>query len=598
MGLRRRLAALCSRDRLPLIAGLLAIVLTLPSLSFGLLADDWMHRAKLERHPALTRLQDPIDELFVFFDGSAAEYAEGAELGALPWWTAQGLKASFWRPLAARTHQFDYAAWPDAWWLMHAHNLLWFGLCVGLVALLYRRLGGLDGTSGRVAALTAGLAGLLFCFEDSHAMAASWIANRNAAMSVAFGVVALLAHHRWRAGGWWPGLPVGLAALAAGLLSGELALATTGYLFAYALFLDPARGWGNRLATLVPHALIGLLWVAKYRAGGFGTWGALSYVDPLSADFPQAMAERVPLLLAAQWLQAPSDLWIAVPRAAQLGLTAFGLAVMVGLGWLLRPLLKERREARFWALGMLLSLPPVCASFPMDRLLMFCGIGAFGLLALMVEHAGLLGGEARGGRWYRRAVGFLLVIHLLAGPLLPVKTLFTKFAFGVFAAAADAAPADEALEDQQLIMINGAGMMTGFMLAIRQLEERPVPLRAELIAHMLQTLEIERADATSIRVRDEAGWIASPAAGLMRSPEMPFTVGQTFERGSAARGRCTVVVEELTDDGRPRAVSFDFGVPLEDPSLRWVVWTADGLVDFEVPSIGETARVGVVWPWL
>ncbi len=598
MGIRRRLAALCGHDRLPLIVALLAVVLTLPSLTFGLLADDWMHRAKLERHPALTRLQDPIDELFVFFDGSAAEYAEGAELGALPWWTAEGLKASFWRPLAARTHQLDYAAWPEQYWLMHAHSLLWFGLAVGLVALLYRRLGALDGAGSRAAALTAGLAGLLFCFEDSHAMAASWIANRNAAMSLAFGVVALLAHHRWRADGWWPGLPIGLAGLAAGLLSGELALATTGYLFAYALFLDPARGWGRRLATLVPYAAVGLLWVAKYRAGGFGTWGALSYVDPLSIDFPQAMAERIPLLLAAQWLQAPSDLWIAVPRGAQLGLTAFGLLLTVGLLWLLHPLLQQRREARFWALGMLLSLPPVCASFPMDRLLMFCGVGAFALLALMVEHAGLLGGERRGGRWYGRAVAFLLVIHLLAGPILPVKTLFTKFAFGVFADAADAAPTDQALEEQQLILVNGAGMMTGFMFAIRQLEERPVPQRAELLAHMLQTLEIERRDATSVLVRDEAGWIANPAAGLMRSPEMPFAVGETFERGNAERGRCTVVVEEVTDDGRPKVVSFDFHVPLEDPSLRWLVWTAEGLVPFEVPKPGETAHVGVVWPWL
>ena len=598
MRIRDRLAAFCGHRRLPLIAGLLAIVLTLPSLGFGLLADDWMHRAKLEGHPALTRLQDPIDELFVFFDGSPAEYAEGAELGALPWWTPEGLKASFWRPLAARTHQLDYAAWPDTFWLMHAHSLLWFGLCVGLVALLYRRLGGLDGAGPRVAAVTAGLAGLLFCFEDSHAMTASWIANRNASMSLAFGAVALLAHHRWRAEGWWPGLPIGLAGLAAGLLSGELALATTGYLFAYALFLDPGRSRWRRLATLVPYALIGLLWVAKYRAGGFGSWGALSYVDPLSVDFPRAMAERIPLLLAAQWLQAPSDLWIAVPRGAQLGLTLFGLLVMVGLCLLLWPLLKERREARFWALGMVLSLPPVCASFPMDRLLLFCGVGAFGLLALMVERAGLLGGEGRGGRWYSRAVGFLLVIHLLAGPVLPVKTLFTDFAFSVFAAAADAAPGDEALRDQQLVMVNGAGMMTGFLLTIRQLEERPVPRRTELLAHMLQTLEINRRDATTIAIRDEAGWIANPAAALMRSPKMPFEVGETFERGSEQLGRCTVVVEELTEDGRPRVVSFDFGVPLEDDSLRWVVWTGEGLVDFEVPAMGETARVEVVWPWL
>jgi hypothetical protein len=598
MRLRDRLTSLCGHPRLPLIAGLLAIALTLPSLGFGLLADDWTHRAKLLEHPALERLESPIQELFVFFDGSHEEYVEGAELGALPWWTAEGLKASFWRPIAALTHKLDVVAWPDAFWLMHAHSLLWFGLAVGLVGLAFRQLGGLDGRSSGAAAVTAGLAALLFAVEDSHAMAASWIANRNASMSLAFGIVALLAHHRWRQTGWTWGPTASAAALAAGLLSGELALATTGYLFGYALFLDPAKSLAKRLLSLVPAALVCAAWVYEYRAGGYGTWGALSYVDPLSLHFPQAMAERIPLLLAAQWLQLPSDLWIAVPRGVQVGFTAASLAVTVGLGALLWPVLKERAEARFWATGMLLSLPPVCASFPMDRLLIFAGVGAFGLLALAVERAGLLGGEARGGRWFRRGVGALLVLHLLAAPLLPVKTLFTKFSFQVFAAAADAAPADEALREQQLVMVNGAGMMTGFLLMIRYMEDRPAPQRTELLAHMLQTLEISRRDATTILVRDEAGWIANPAAALMRSPKMPFERGETFERGTPDLGRCTVVVEELTDDGRPRAVSFDFHVPLEDPSLRWVVWTGEGLVDFEVPALGETTRVEVVWPWL
>lgn len=595
---RDRLAALAGHRRLPLIAGLLAVVLTLPSLSYGLLADDWIHRAKLQWDPALTRMEDPIAELFVFFDGSHAEYVEASELGALPWWVPEGLKAAFWRPLAARTHQLDYALWPEAFWLMHLHTLLWFGLCVGLVALAYRRLGGMDGAGSGAAAVTAGLAGLLFAIEDSHAMAASWIANRNASMAVAFGVLALLAHDRWRREGWGVGVPLSLGALAAGLLSGELALATTGYLFGYALFLDPAKTLSRRLATLAPAAVVCGVWLLKYRAGGFGSWGAQSYVDPLSPFFVQALAERIPLLLAAQWLQLPSDLWVALPRAGQLGATAFGVVVMVGLGALLWPVLRERREARFWTTGMMLSLVPVCASFPMDRLLMFTGVGAFGLLALAVERAGLLGGEAAGGPWFRRGVGSLLIVHLLAAPVLPAKTYFTKFGLQVFAVAADMAPEDEALRDQQLVMVNGAGMMTGYLVAMRQLEGRAAPKRAELLAHMLQTLDVSRRDATTLVLRDEVGWIASPAAALLRSPDLPFERGQTFERGTEERGRCTVVVEELTEDGRPLQVSFDFGVPLEDPSLRWLVWTAEGLVDFAVPAVGERVEVGVVWPWL
>ncbi len=594
MAVRETLASLCGHRRLPWIAAAVAVVLTSPSLSFGLLADDWLQRARLQRHPALPRLSDPIRELFVFFDGSHAEHREGANMGGLPWWVPEGLKASFWRPLTARTHQLDYLLWPDAPWLMHLHSLLWFGLCVGIVAIAYRQLVGFDERPTPLAATAAGLAGLLFAVEDAHAAPASWIANRNASVAVVFGIGALLVHDRWRRGGRPPLTILSAALLGAGLLSSEAALAFGGYLFGYALFLDPARGVWRRLATLIPSALVFALWLTAYRAGGFGTWGARSYVDPLSSYFPQALAERVPLLLAAQWAQVPSDVWIGVPRTFQLGMTTFGLLVTVGLFAWLRPLLRQSREARFWATGMMLSLPPVCASFPMDRLLVFCGIGAFGLLGLASARCTLPGA----GRWERRTTGVLLVVHLLAAPLLPLKTVLTKVAFDVFAAASDAAPKDEELRSQQLVMINGADMMTGFMLAIRLLQGEPVPRRVELLAHMLQPLQITRVGTASLVVRSEGGWIANPTEALMRDPTMPFARGDTFVRGTPALGVVTVVVEELTTDGRPLEVRFDFDVPLEDPSLRWVVWRKEGLVPFVPPGAGETVEVEPVWPML
>ena len=50
----------------------------------------------------------------------------------------------------------------------------------------------------------------------------------------------------------------------------------------------------------------------------------------------------------------------------------------------------------------------------------------------------------------------------------------------------------------------------------------------------------------------------------------------------------TVKVLSLTDDARPKRVSFRFDSPLEDPSLNFVAWRLYEYVPFTPPQIGET----------
>ncbi|HJN73520.1 MAG TPA: hypothetical protein QGF58_06255 [Myxococcota bacterium] len=99
----------------------------------------------------------------------------------------------------------------------------------------------------------------------------------------------------------------------------------------------------------------------------------------------------------------------SLPRSAHLALTAAGFATCALLIWLFWPLRNDRR-ARFLALGSFGSLVPLCAAFPMDRLLIFAGIGFFGLLAL---------------RWELHRGRVAAVLLLLAGPwsalMLPLR---------------------------------------------------------------------------------------------------------------------------------------------------------------------------------
>ncbi len=589
--MRSRLLALLDHPHLPWVAVALATVLSLPIFHFGLLADDWFQRAiilgwKGELDLPLFVGDPPRHPLLFQFDFFSSDPGSGRDLvalGLMPWWAAPTIKAAFLRPLSAATHLLDYALWPDSPAMMHLHGLGWMALCVLGVAALFRRLGG----DPRV----AGLGLLLFAVQDHHAGPVLWIANRNALIALTLSLGALLLHHAWRGEGRRAlGAPAVLL-LGLALLAGEAALATCGFLAAYALFLDRGR-LAARLGSLLAYTPVLLGWAVWYVLGGYGTAGARSYVSPMSPDFVVAALERVPVLLGALWAKLPADAWIAIPRQGQLLLLGSSLAVVAALVWLLTPVLRARAEARFWALGMVLAALPVCASFPMDRLLLFMGLGAAGLLAEAVGHSGWLDGSMEGPRLRRWGRGALLVLHLAVAPLmLPAKIVAFGTAFTVFERAAGYAPTDPALEEQQLVWVNGATLFSGFVPVLRAMNDDPAPRGQWTLAHMMTDMQLERVGERSLVATAPAGFLATPPEQLVRDVRIPFEPGVTRDHAGLS-----VTVQEIMPDGRPRVVRFDFPVSLDDPGLRWVVWEDTRLHPWEVPAVGETVRVEPSWP--
>jgi hypothetical protein len=54
----------------------------------------------------------------------------------------------------------------------------------------------------------------------------------------------------------------------------------------------------------------------------------------------------------------------------------------------------------------------------------------------------------------------------------------------------------------------------------------------------------------------------------------------------------SVQVGALSRDGRPLEARVTFAVPLEDPSLKWVRWSAESAyVPFKPPAIGQTVVI-------
>jgi hypothetical protein len=602
---------------------LLALLLCAPALWSGLQMDDYTHRASLTWPKGLEISRSPA-KLFAYVAGDPKTNRRLIGLGGLPWWTPEGLRMSFCRPLAGLSHGLDYQFWPNAPWLMHLHSLIWFAGVVVVATLFYRRILG--------ATWVAGLAALLFALDDAHGWPVVWLANRNALLAVFFGLLTLMAHDRWRRGGRWTGAFLAPAALLAALLSKESAVATGAYLLAYALFLD--RGvWPSRLRSLVPCALTGVVWWAAYKHLGYGVADSGVYVDPGTTPlrFLGAVFERGPILLLGQWAFPWGDWvfrsdmrWVVSEDGAQiLWLAALGFLLIVAAA--VTPLLRRDATARFWTVGMVLAVVPACTTSPSDRLLFFVGIGGMGLLAQFVA-AVVCKVDWSMRSWRRlptRALCVLLAIaHLVCAPVALARTADdVKRAGGVLGGTAAATfPTGVTASLQTVLVVNvpSAFLFVSSWL-VSALSGKLCPMRALVLGSSIRPVEIHRADEYTLLVRPEGGFLALPGMGRAASePAAPlfdrrymfplidrlycgdrtWTVGQRLELGYV-----TIEVTALTEDGRPARAEFRFSRPLESRFYRWIQWDNGAYVSFPVPAVGDTVTLPAVtspdWlgPW-
>jgi len=542
--------------RLPALAILLGVALAAPSLTAGLSADDWLHElyAVGPRLPGMTRR--PLD-LFTFADGNPEHTRALMDAGVFPWWSDPEVKLAFFRPLTALTHQVDWALWPRSAVLMHAHSLLWYGLALLAVWLVYRRLMG----PSRLALLALAL----FAVDDAHGPAVGWVANRNAMVSLALGLPALALHDwGWR-GKWRPARFLAPLVFAVGLFAGEAALAVTAYLFAWALTLDEGP-LTARLLRLWPYALVAALWNTVYRKLGYGAAHSGIYFDPVgdAGAFLRALPERASALLVGQLALPWSDF---SPMYRYLGFASimigYSIAMVLLLAWLFWPLLRRDRLSRFFALGLLLSTLPVCATFPADRLLWFTGIGAMGLLARFFT-------ETRSG-WRRVAGWGLIGIHVvLAPPLLALRSRSMVTVERPLSLANDSIPKTPEIVDKTVVLINPpSDWFAGYIQATRAARGEPRPQRLRWLAPGEGGVELTREDAFTLRVQAHGGFTGRVSEQMLRQRPLSGNI--------ALAG---VTIEVLAPD----EARFRFDRPLED--FVWLRWGKAGYQPSAPPPIG------------
>ncbi len=613
----------------------LAVALALPSLWGGWVADDHHHRLRLadpsDLPEALADVPGSPMELFTFAEGDPAHMRRMMDLGLWPWWTLPELRAAFMRPVTALTHWVDYRLWPESPAFMHAQSLLWFAGLITVTTLFYRRLYGLT--------WVAGLAALLYTIDDARALPAGWLANRNALITTFLGISALIAHDRWRRNGWQVGAVVGPLLLTASLLAKEAGIATCAYLFAYALFLD--RGTRReRFLALLPYAAVVLVWRIVWTHLGYGVWGIEIYVDPVVEPlrYTAAVLRRAPALLLGQLFIPPSELYLlCVDLGIKLYYSALLAVVVVLVAVVMIPRLVWDRMTRFWAVGMMLSLLPICATFPADRGLSFVSLGAFALLAQFLgvffgwarDHVGRALPDATGmvthgvgdsltyiprtgkarptstsldrqpadppRRPIAKALGIALVaVHMVLAPLLlMVRSAMPIGPVSFIESLQVNLPMDATVEQQTLVIVTAPlPLLSGYVSERRALDGLPIPAHTRVLSPSESgSVTVSRPDAYTLIVRPAHGYLAYTLDQLARGSDHPMSLGQKVELTGM-----TAEVTALTDDGRPAEAAFRFSVPLEHPSLRWVAWGNPSYVPFTAPAVGETITLPISHP--
>jgi hypothetical protein len=549
-----------------------------------------MHMARVDPRLHVPGFAYAPFDLFTFVSGDPAQRAVLLEEGVFGWWTAADFRMSFWRPLSSMTHVVDHLLWPRSPLLAHAHSMLWFAALLAVLAALYRRFH---------APWVAHLALLLYAVDDAHGWAVGWTANRNAFVAATLAFAALLAYDRARRDRWRPGPWLAPLLFAAALLGGESALAVTGYLLAYALYVDSGP-LARRLARLWPYASLSVAWLTAYKVLGYGTTGGGMYLNPLDEPvaYLRALVERLPVLLAAQIGLSVSDAWLLLPTAARLAGFLLALLVLVGFAALLAPLWRHSSACRFWTLGAVLSLPPVCATFPMDRLLVFAGVGAMAAIALVFAER--LEGDAftacsRGRRaLVTTGVVLLAIGHLLLAPLLlPLRVLTVNLVSGMGERLEASIPTDDGVRGRTLVILSSAAELTTLPPWMqRQVLGLPRPRTMRLLATCFADLRVSRLDATTLRLRPEKGFLDNELLRMARGLSRPFHPGD-----EVVLSDMRVRVNEVTPDGRPAEADFTFAVPLEDASLLWTRLRGGGaLVPWSPPAMGESQVLPSIAP--
>ena len=577
--LESRLIRFLGKKRLGAWLALVAVVLSSPCLFIGFFLDDYIGRYVWSDLPGAHAWNRIIEGGYAIANGNPADNHWQVELGFAPWWIYDHLLVRLYRPIALATHLLDAKLWLHSAFMMHAHSLLWLALMVLAATRMYR---------AALGPMVGGFAALLFAVDHTHGFVVGYIANRHALVAGTLCMLSLELHIRSRTKSDRPASLIAPIAYLLALLASEASLAMAGYLFAYALFVETGP-LIRRALSFAPYFLITVVWRGLYNLTGHGARGSGLYLDPGRdpAHFLVAMMERGPVLLLGQFFIPPAE-------AASLGggayvkpLLVFAAFFSVALLVAFAPLLARSRTARFWALGLLVSLVPASSTWPHNRQLLFTSFGAMGLVAelwdmfvnlrgqklpLNVRAAGAIGAVLLLGR---------LVISPVATPIAVCSIMLTTPLHHAITSVGDA------IGGRDAVFVTAPDYFAVKLVQLsRRVEEQPIARRFRALSFGPEPVTVERTSDRSLRLHYEGGILTHQFMELYRARDIPMPAGTRVELAGLS-----IEVAHTTADGRPDVADFTFDRALEDPSFRFYYWTDGGFAAFVPPRSGASEKL-------
>jgi hypothetical protein len=554
-----------------LVAIVLSVLVSLPTLVSGLFLDDYQQR--------ITLLTGGEGNVFEFFHRGTVATEEQLQSGVLPWWTHPDTKVVFYRPVAQWLMKLDYRLWPDNLLLMHLHSVLWYALVVFMAGLTYRNI--------MPTRWAAGLAALLFAVDAAHGPAVAWLANRNTLVCLTAALPSLLCYRQTRL----PWRIVGCGLFAFSLACSEGALAITGYYFAHEVFLSE-RPWHERIRRLLPYALVAMVWLAFWRYRGFGTAGPGFYIDPASDPslFMEKVIYRFPAYLVGQFFLPPAEIFgLAEDSGTRWFAFAYASIGMALLAWLLMPLLRSSRLARFFGLGMLVAVIPICGSAMVSRSLWFVGFGAAGLLALFIEHFRSLSMPPVRLRASAAFAGTMMVLHLWISPLLFIAYSKSEDVLDSLMDSRHVQLPDEGGPGRNVLAIsalNYVGDITFPILKDQALSLGTAPTRAPPNITRIRALTEGKGEFELLR-KDADTLVVSSATGLdsLRPSRYGFAAGDRVVLNDVE-----IAVRSVSSARAPTVVEYRFNPGMLE-RYEVIAWGGDHFVPATLPAIGNRVRI-------
>lgn len=502
---------------LPIIV--IAIAALWPSLSAGLIADDWWHYIwlqGLEQHP-----QPRASSFFDLFSFASADNASREYLlqrGGLPWWASTSLEVNFWRPVAELTH-WDYRLFGlDQAMYLHAHSIAWFVAYIIVLHRFYQKL--------VLPKAVLILALLIVVTEPFHSIAATWLANRNILIAAFFVFLSLnlmlvaIQNQRTSYQLW------AIVFYTLALLSSEAATSLLAFLIAYVIFYD-ARTLKQRLTTVFVFFSLTVAWLLIYRALAYGAAGnAAMYVDPIAQPmvFLRQLIERIPLALSLQILVLPKlfpEFWTPAKLILSGVFLLLALAFVVGYS--------KSRLVGFSLMAFVLAVVPLASALLHERNFIFLSAALAPLLAQVIRYFWL-----KASCFYRAVAVFLFIYKIVLGFVLCWLAIwyFTIYGNGQLKKTAFSLP--EEVIGKHVLLLGVPALHSSFIYPLRLAQQQTLPL----------SLQVLFSDAARVKVKGvseegqwfleaEEGWFSEEDALLRDWQREPFYAGQVIAMGEA-----------------------------------------------------------------